>query len=300
MNIQKAMTPRAWIEMLVLALIWGGSFLAFALVLREMGVFTTVAFRIFGGAVVLWIYILAKGMKLPTNPRIWAAFLVMGLLNNVIPFSLIAWGQLHIASGLTSILNASTAVLGVLVAAAIFADERLTMRKSIGVALGFAGVTVAIGLSALAQFDPTSLAQLAILGSSLSYALSAAWARIALKGLAPQVAAAGMTTAASLFIVPLAFWAEGAPTFNYSATTWGALLHLSVIATALAYLLYYRVLDMAGSGNLMLVTMLVAPVAIVLGAVFLDEDLPRRAYLGFVLLAAGLLVLDGRILKRRR
>ena len=298
MNAQQSLTTRAWWEMAILALIWGGSFLSFAIVLREIGVFTTVAARIVGGALALWVYILARGLKMPRSPRIWGAFLVMGLLNNVIPFSLIAWGQLSIASGLTSILNASTAVMGVLVAAVVFSDERLTARKTVGVLLGFVGVSVAIGLSALSEFNPTSLAQLAILGSSLSYALSAAWARVAFKGLAPQVAAAGMVTASALFIVPVALWFEGVPTFDYTAATWTALVHLSVIATALAYLLYYRVLAMAGSGNLLLVTLLVAPVAIVLGTLVLGEDLPRRAYLGFAFLAAGLLVLDGRILKR--
>lgn len=293
---QMTIPARAWIEILLLSLLWGGSFLAISFALRELEVFTIVAIRVGGAAIVLWIYVLARGLSVPRPGRVWGAFLVMGLLNNVIPFSLIVWGQQNIPSGLASILNASTAIFGVIVAAAIFADERLTPKKAAGVMLGFLGVATAIGLSALTQFDLRSLAQLALLGSSLSYALAGAWARRAMRGLTPQVAAAGMTSCSALIMIPTAFWLDGVPSLALSATTWGALAYLSVMATAVAYLLYYRVLAAAGSGNLMLVTLLVAPVAIGLGAVVLGEELRHGAYAGFALLAAGLIVLDGRAL----
>ena len=299
MSPQKTIGARAWGEIALLSLLWGGSFLAFALALREIGVFTTVAFRIGGGAIVLWVYIALRRLPLPRSPRIWGAFLVMGILNNVIPFSLIAWGQLYIESGLASILNASTAIIGVLVAAIIFTDERLTPRKAIGVLLGFLGVATAIGLSALAELNLTSLAQLAIIGSSFSYAFAGSWARATMQGLSPQVCAAGMTSCATMVMIPLALIVDGVPTLNYAAATWAALIHLAIFATALAYLLYYRILDMAGSGNLMLVTLTVSPVAIILGALVLGEELPAQAYLGFALLTAGLLAIDGRLFKRR-
>lgn len=300
MNPQKTITTRAWIEICFLSLIWGGSFLAFSLALRELGVFTTVAFRIAGGALVLGIYVRLRKMALPKNPRIWGAFMVMGLLNNVIPFSLIAWGQLRIPSGLASILNASTALFGVLVASVIFSDERLTTPKAVGVSLGFLGVSIAIGLSAMRDLNLTSLSQLAIIGAALSYALAGAWARGTMQGLSPQVSAAGMTICASVIMIPLALQVDGVPDFDYATTTWGAIIYSSVFATALAYLLYYRVLEMAGSGNLMLVTLTITPVAIILGARVLDEALPRQAYIGFALLAAGLLVIDGRIVHHWR
>lgn len=300
MNSQKNISVRAWFEMCVLALIWGGSFLSFSLALQEIGVFTVVAFRIFGAAIFLWIYAYWRGLKFPKSLKIWGALLLQGLLNNVIPFSLIAWGQLRLPSGLTSILNASTAVIGVVMAAMFFADEQLTPRKLIGVLLGFFGVATAIGLSSLTTFNLTSLAQLAIVGASICYALSGVWARKALSELSPQVSAAGMITMAAIFIVPIALFVDGLPTFSYEPSTWAALAHLSLFATALAYLLYFRVLEMAGAGNLMLVTLLVAPVAIILGALVLDEVLQTQAYVGFGLLAFGLLVLDGRILGRRK
>jgi drug/metabolite transporter (DMT)-like permease len=217
----------------------------------------------------------------------------MGALNNVIPFGLMAWGQLHIESGLTSILNAATAVFAVLVAAALFADERLTLTKMIGTALGFAGVAVAIGVDALANFDLRSTAQIAVLAGTVSYAFAGAWARRHLAGLPPVIAAAGMLTGSTVLMVPIVLTIDGVPSIDLSARTWISMGYLTVIATAGAYLLYYRVLAAAGSGNLLIVTLLVPPVAITLGAAVLDEALPAQVYVGFSLLAAGLLVLNG-------
>lgn len=300
MTPQKTISSRAWIELLLLAVIWGGSFLSIRVALDEIGFVTTVAHRVFWAALVLWAVVVLRRLPLPRSPRVWGAFLVMGLLNNVIPFSLMAWGQLHIETGLTSILNAATAIFGVLVAALAFSDERLSLRRAIGVLLGFVGVATAIGLDALARFDLRSMAQLAVLGGALSYAIAGAWARATLGGLAPQVAAAGMLTGSALVMLPAALLLEGVPNADLAPRTWIAIGYYAIIATALAYLLYYRVLAMAGSGNLMLCTLLVAPVAIVLGAVVLGEALRPQAYIGFALLALGLVVLDGRLLVRLR
>ena len=298
--VQKTLSSRAWAELLILSLIWGGSFLSIRVALDEVGPLTSVAHRVVWAALILWAYVLLRGLPLPKDRRIWLGFLGMGLLNNVIPFSLMAWGQLHIETGLTSILNAGTAIFGVLAAAIFFADERLTLRRAVGVGLGFLGVATAVGVSSLASFDLRSLGQLAVIGGTISYALAGVWARKRLTGLTPQVAAAGMLTAASLIMLPAAWWVEGPLTLSLAPRTWAAISYYAVIATALAYLLYYRVLAMAGAGNLMLCTLLIAPVAIVLGAVVLDETLKPQAYLGFALLALGLLILDGRAFKMRK
>ena len=300
MTPQKHLSLRAWLELGLLALIWGGVFLANRIALDEIGVLTLVAHRTAWAALVLWGVVLAMRLPLPRQPRLWGALVVMGLLNNVLPFSLLNWAQLHIESGLTSIFNAATAIFAVLVATLVFDDERLTLRKGVGVSLGFIGVAVAIGLDNLARFDPRSLAQLAALAATLSYALAGAWARRTLRGLPPQIAAAGMLTASSLMILPTAWIMEGPFTLALPAPTLVALGFASLIATAGAYLLYYRVLDMAGSGNLLLVTLLIPPFAIGLGALVLGETLAPRAFLGFGLLALGLLVIDGRLAGRLR
>jgi drug/metabolite transporter (DMT)-like permease len=162
----------------------------------------------------------------------------------------------------------------------------------LGVGLGFLGVATAIGLSSVADFDLRSGAQMAVLAGTLSYACAGAWARKRLGGLPPQLAAAGMLTASTLILVPAALLIDGPPRFDLQTDTWLAIGYFALVATAGAYLLYYRVLSMAGSGNLMLVTLLIPPVAIGLGALVLGEGLPPRAFLGFALLALGLLILN--------
>jgi len=295
MIAQQTLSSRAWGELLLLSVIWGGSFLSIRIALDEIPVMTSVAHRVVWAAGALWLVVWARGLKVPRDPRLLGAFLVMGLLNNAIPFSLMAWGQLHIETGLTSILNAATAIWGVLAAAVFFADERLSSRKALGVALGFAGVTLAIGLDSLASFDIRSLAQLAVIAGTLSYALAGSWARANLSGLSPVVAAAGMLTASSAMMIPLAWVVDGPPHLPQDPATVAAIAYFALISTAFAYLLYYRVLAMAGSGNLLLCTLLVAPVAILLGAWLRDETLQPAAFAGFGLLALGLLVIDGRL-----
>ena len=291
---QQNLSPRAWALLLLLALIWGGSFLSNRAALEGVGVLTTVAFRVGGAVLALWLWIFWRGLALP-GVRQAVRLLIMGLLNNVIPFTLIVWGQTRVDSGLAAVLNAATAIFAVLLSALVFDDERLTPRKGVGVTLGFIGVAMAMGVGHLFALDPRSLGQIAILGAALSYACAAAYGRVALKGLRPEVSAAGMLTGAALVMVPLALWREGAPTLDYGPATWAALGYLALIASALAYLLYYAVLQVAGAGNISLVTLLIPPIAIALGALVYGEALPLTAYLGFAVLALGLLILDGRI-----
>lgn len=295
---QSPIPARAWALLLLLALLWGASFLANRRALEEVGVLTTVAVRVGLGAVVLWLWVGWRRLPLPPLRRALPAFLAMGILNNAIPFTLIVWGQTRIDSGLAAILNATTALFAVAVAAAVHADERMTGRKALGVATGFAGVALAIGPSALLTLDLAAVAQLAVLGAALSYACAAVFARRALAGVAPEVAAAGMLTAAAALLLPAALLVDGAPPHPLESGTWAALLYLALAAGALAYLLYYRILALAGAGTLGLVTLLIPPVALILGAATYGEALPPRAFAGFALIAAGLLVLDGRLLRR--
>lgn len=283
--------------MALLALIWGASFLSIKVGLEELPFLTLVGHRVTWACVILWAYVLIRRLPVPRGWRIWGAFAVMGLLNNVIPFALMAWGQQFIETGLTSIFNAGTAIFGVLVAALVFADERLTTRRLAGVAVAFAGVAIAIGLDSFRDFDIRSMAQLAVIGGTVSYAFAAAWARRMMRGLSPQVSAAGMLTGASAIIIPAALLIDGAPRLPALPQTYAAIAYFAGIGTALAYLLYYRIIAMAGSGNAMLVTLMIPPVAIVLGALVLGERLAPQAFAGFAVLTLGLLILDGRALR---
>ncbi|WP_136682206.1 DMT family transporter [Falsirhodobacter xinxiangensis] len=299
MDSQRSLSLRSWAELFLIALFWGGSFLANRLALDSVGVHAVVAARCLGACAILWVVVLARGYAVPRSPRIWVGFMVLGILNNVLPFSLITWAQLSVPSGLAAILNASTAIFGVLVAALVFGDERLSRRRLAGVLTGFVGVVIVIGPDVLHRLDLTSLAQIALLGAALSYAFAGAFGRIATRGIAPVVAAAGMLTFSAAISVPLMLWTEGLPVLP-TPTAAAALAYLAAISTAAAYLLYYRLLSTAGAGNTSLVTLLVAPIAITLGALVLDETLPLRAFAGFAALGLGLLILDGRIFSRVR
>ncbi|QPH53842.1 DMT family transporter [Pontivivens ytuae] len=295
MTQQQTMSNAAWAQLFLLGLIWGGSFFSIAIALREIGFLTSVVHRVGWAALVLIAVVAIRRHALPRGWQVWVGFLGMGLLNNVIPFTLMAWGQTQIETGLVSILNAATAIFGVLAAALFLRDERLTVPRGIGTVLGFAGVATIIGWSALASFDIRSIAQLAVIGGTISYALAGVWARVMLKGLPPEVAAAGMLSASFVVMLPLAWAVEGPPSLALQPATWGAIGYYAIVATAGAYLLYYRILAIAGSGNLLLVTLVIPAVAISLGAAFLGESLPASAFAGLALIAAGLIVIDGRV-----
>ena len=278
----------------LLALIWGGSFFLAAVVLKEVPPITVALFRVVGALPALALFVWFKGVSLPRNLKIWSAYLVMGALNNAIPFSLIFWSQTQITSGLTSILNGATGVTGVIVAGLLLHDERLTAHKLIGVVIGFFGVALTIGLDAMRSFDIQSLAPLAVLLAGLSYSLAGVWAKLRLSGQAPEMNALGMIVGSSLLLIPTALWLDGPPSLDLLASTWTALLVLATLCTSVPYLLYFKILKRAGSGNLMLVTLLIPPIAIGLGVIFLKESLQGTALMGFALIALGLTIIDGR------
>lgn len=296
---QKSLTPMAWLLLGTLAMIWGGSFLGTRTAMDVLAPLHVVAHRILWAAVALWIVALVTGQRLPAREDIFV-LAVMGTVNIAVPFSLQAWAQLTIETGLAAIFNASTAVFSVLLAALFFADERLSLRKATGVGLGFLGVATAMGLSNLAHFDPRSMAQIAMVASTLCYGLSAVWARKYLGHLPPMTAAMGALTFAAFLVVPFSWIMEGPLPMSLPLKAWASVGYISLAATAGALLLFYRSLALAGAGNTSLVTLMVAPIAVVLGAIVRQESLPPRAYIGFTLLALGLIILDGRLLWRAR
>ncbi len=294
---QPSLTPAATIMLLALSAIWGGSFFLGEIALREVPPMTITLHRVFWAIPLLALVVRLRGIAIPRDLRTWGAYLVMGGLNNALPFTLIIWGQTRIESGLASILNGTTAVFGAVIAGLLLSDERLTPRKIAGAALGLAGVAVVMGWDALASLDPRNVGQLAVIAAALCYALASVWAKRRLSGQAPQMNALGMLVGSFVIMLPLALIVDGAPRLDIGAGTWAALLTLAVVSTSVAYMLYFAILVRAGAANLMLVTLIIPPFAITLGAVFLDEALDMSAFLGFAIIALGILVTDGRILR---
>ena len=281
--------------LLLLAAVWGGSFFFGEVALREVPPLTLTLHRVIWAVPILVLIVLFKGISVPRSPRIWGAYLVMGALNNAIPFSLIFWGQTQIESGLVSILNGTTAMFAAVVAGLLLPDEALTAKKVIGAGLGIAGVAFNMGPSALTNFNLSNLAQLAILGATLSYAFAGVWGKTALAGQLPLMNALGMLIGSTVLMIPIVLVFDGRPNLALSLGVWGALIVMAVLSTALAYFLYFAILVRAGAANLLLVTLLIPPVAIGLGAVFLDERIGIEAWIGFVIIGLGFAVTDGRL-----
>jgi drug/metabolite transporter (DMT)-like permease len=290
----------AWAMLLLLALVWGGSFFFAEIALRALSPLSITLHRVVWAVPVLWLVVRFKGYPLPRDPRIWGAYLVMGVLNNAIPFSLIFWGQTHISSGLASILNATTAMIGAVVAGIVLRDEPLTQNKVVGALAALFGVAVIVGPSALFEFSLIDLAQLAVLGATVSYAFAGVWGRLALSGQPALVNALGMLMGSSILMVPIVISADGVPKLNLSGETWAAVLGLSLMSTAFAYVLYFAILARAGAANLLLVTLLIPPVAITLGHLFLGEVINANAGFGFFVIVLGFAITDGRLFRIRK
>jgi drug/metabolite transporter (DMT)-like permease len=285
---------RDWMLLILLSILWGGSFFFNGVAVRELPPLTIVLARVTIAAALLLPLLWARGGRLPTRLFGWMPFLVMGLLNNVIPFSLIVMGQTRIASGIASVLNATTPLFTVLVMA-VAGDEPLATGRLIGVLIGLAGVIVLRGQGL--QFENgETLGMLLCLGAALSYGLSGLWGRRKLAGVPPLTSATCQLMCSSLVMLALAGavdrpWLLPMP----SIATWLALLGIAALATALAYILFFQILVRSGASNVMLVTLLIPVTALLLGHFALSEPLEAREIAGACIIGGALLIVDGRL-----
>lgn len=292
----KSMSGEDWSLLIALSIIWGGAFFFVEIAVRELPVFTIVALRVGLAALALLAVMQVLGVVFPTRPVVLLAFLGMGVLNNALPFSLFVWSQTHIASGLAAILNATTPLFGVIVANALTSDEKLTANKLAGVVAGFLGVVVLIGPAAILSPGSDTLAEIACLGAALCYAFAGVFGRrFKRMGISPLATAAGQVSASSLILLPAALLIDRPWTLPMpGAATIGAVLGIALLCTALAYILFFRVLASAGATNIMLVTFLIPVSAILLGVLFLGEVLLPQHIAGMALIGLGLAAIDGR------
>ena len=297
---RKTMGATEWLLLVALSVLWGGAFFFSKVALADARPLTVVLARVAIAALVLNLLVRASGQRMPRETAAWRDFLIMGLLNNLIPFSLIFWGQTQIASGLASILNAMTPLFTVVLAHFLTRDERLTKARASGVAVGLAGATLIVGPAALQGIGLQALAQLACVGATLSYAFAGIFGR-RFRGRPALVTAAGQVTATTLVMLPIALLADQPWTLPPPGPqTVAALAGLGILSTALAYVIYFRILATAGATNVLLVTFLIPVSALLLGATVLGERLDARSLGGMALIAAGLAAIDGRPLALAR
>lgn len=286
---------RAWTLLLTLSGVWGGSFIFNRFALNDFEPLTVVMGRVAIAAVALHVVLRLRGINVPTSGREWSEWLVMGVLNNVIPFTLIVWGQTRISSGLASILNATTPLFAVTLAHFLSRDERITVNRFTGVLLGIAGVVALVGLDATGGSGGDTWGKIACLGASASYALAGLWGR-RLGSNAPVLNATGQVTCSAAIMAVLAL-AIDRPWHmtNPAPSSLLAVLGLGILCTAVGYLLYFGLLARAGATNTLLVTLIIPVSALFLSWLLLDESVGPADLAGMTLIATGLLAIDGRL-----
>ena len=290
------MGGREWMLLLVLSALWGGSFFFFKVLVAELPPFTVVLGRVGLAALLLNVFLLLRRDPMPASPRLWRSFIVMGILNNVLPFTLIVWGESRISSGLASILNATTPIFTVLAAHVLTHNEKINWNKGIGVLFGFMGVAVLIGPSAIASVDGGTVAgEIACLCAALTYGFASIYGR-RFNGISALKVATGQITGSTLVLIPLTTlidhpWTLPVPSIH----AFEALMGIAVFSTALAYIIYFRILGVAGATNLMLATFLLPISALLLGVLFLGETVNLQAIGGMALIGMGLAAIDGRL-----
>lgn len=297
------MDGRSWAGIAMLGAVWGSSFFFFEVALETLGPVTVAFARVAIAALVLFGLLRIARLALPTDWRSWRALAVMGVLNNAIPFTLIAWAQVAIEGGLASILNATTPIFSVVLAVFVARQETLTANRLAGVLLGFGGVVVLIGPGALSSLGVSVFSQSLVLLGALSYASAAIYARRHLVAHPPLVTSFAQVATAAAVLLPLAFVLERPWEASPTLATWGALLAIGTLGTAFAYPLYFFLLRRTGATNLMLVTLINPVTALLLGIVVLGETPGWTAFAGMALIFAGLATIDGRLVEyglRRR
>ncbi|MEM1036747.1 MAG: DMT family transporter [Pseudomonadota bacterium] len=296
-TIRQHMTPKEIGLLLLIALLWGGAFFFVEILVESLRPLTIVTARVGLAASLMWLLILIGKVQGPKGWAQWRAFLVIGILSSALPFCLITWAQTRIDSGIASILNATAPLFVVLIAGATLSDERLTTNKLIGVITGIAGVSVLIGPEALTDLGGSALGQLAVIGAALSYGSSAVYSRrFAKMSISPMTVVTGQLTMATVLLLPLVIVFEGGDLpASLPLSAIASIVCLAVFSTFLANVLYFRLLETAGATNSALVGFLMPVTATALGIVFLNETLSVTQVAGAVLIAIGLLVMDGRI-----
>ena len=291
------MSLTEWLLLVVLSVLWGGAFFFVGVIVKAVPPFTVVLWRSGLAALALLVYVVLCGGQMPATPRLWGAFLMLGILNSLLPHSLIVWGQQHIASGLAAILVSTTPLFSVVLTHFWSHEERITSNRVTGVLIGMCGVIVLIGPEALRGLGHHGLGQLAILGAALSYACGGIYGR-RFKALSPVVTSAGQLAGTMVLVFPLALVWEQPWTLWPPLAVWGAMLGLALLSTAVASLIFFRLLAVAGVTNVMLVNFLVPVSAVLLGILALGERLNWTVFAGMALIFAGLLTMDGRLFSR--
>jgi len=291
------MKSKDWLMIVCLGSLWGSSFFFIELLLEILSPFLIVYLRVALAAILLLFILLIKQVKVSLNVSLIFNLFIMAMLNNVLPFLLIAYGQQSVTGGLASILNANTSLLTILIAPFLIPSEKLSFNRVSGAIIGIFGVIIAVGYENIFQIYENNLGKYLILLATLSYALASVWAKLRLDGVPALISATGMLTGSAIILTPFAFFYNFDELANLSLSAFSMSALFAILCSVLAYIIYFKILESAGASNLLVCTVIIPPSAILLNLLFLNQAVSQSEMIGLLIIVAGLIVLDGRYIK---
>ena len=291
------MKSKDWFMIVSLGTLWGSSFFFVELLLEMLSPFLIVYLRVALAAILLLFILLIKQVKVTLNASLIFSLFIMAILNNVLPFLLIAYGQQTVTGGLASILNANTSLLTILIAPLLIPSEKLSFNRVGGAIIGVCGVIIAVGYENIFQIYENNLGKYLILLATLSYALASVWAKLTLDGVPALISATGMLTGSAIILTPIAFFYNFDELSNLSLSAFSMSALFAILCSVLAYIIYFKILESAGASNLLVCTIIIPPSAIVLNSIFLNQAVSQSETIGLLIIIMGLIVLDGRYIK---
>lgn len=289
--------PHQYVLLVMLGAIWGSSFFLIKVTLESITPVTLTAFRLFFAFLVLASLMFILGKRFPKDFKTWRYYVLIGITGNILPFVLISWGELHITSGLAAILMAVIPLTALLIAHLWTDDEKMSLPKFIGTVIGFGGVVLLVGPEALNGLGDSVLGQLAVALASFCYGASSVFARkVGLVKLDPIVNGSAILLCASLMALPMAFIVEEPMSLEPTLISVGALLMLSIVSTAIAYIILYYLLGAVGASFTALNNYLVPVFGMIWGFLFLSERYEQEAFIALAVILLGIVVTQ---IKRR-
>ena len=292
------MANKDWLLVSLLGLFWGSSFFFVEVLLKYLSPFMIVYLRVSIASIFLILFIYIKGIKFQFTFNNFFNLSIMSLLNNIFPFLLITFGQQTTTGGLASILNANTSFVAIILASLFLPFERLNLNRVVGISIGILGVVIAIGYQNIFQLKNDDLGKYLIIIATVSYGFAGVWGKLRLHNLSPIIAATGMLTVSTIILTPFAIINHLEEIYSLNFYIFKYAFIFAIICSVFAYFLYFKILESAGAGNLLICTIIIPPSSIFLNAFFLDQNITTNEYLGLIVIILGLIILDGRLFKK--
>src|SRR5210317_347968 len=292
------MANKDWLLVSLLGLFWGSSFFFVEVLLKYLSPFMIVYLRVCIASIFLILFICIKSVKFQFTFNNFFNLSIMSLLNNIFPFLLITFGQQTTTGGLASILNANTSFVAIILASLFLPFERLNLSRVVGISIGILGVVISVCYQNIFQLKNDDLGKYLIIIATISYGFAGVWGKLRLQNFSPIIAATGMLTVSTIILTPYAIINHLEEIYSLNFYIFKYAFIFAIICSVFAYFLYFKILESAGAGNLLICTIIIPPSSIFLNAFFLDQNITTNEYLGLVVIVLGLIILDGRLFKK--